>query len=284
MEEGSVTLNKVDFDFVRALVHKRAAIVLEEEKDYLVESRLSSLARREGFASVADLLVQLRANRGQYLSQKVVQAMTTNETSFFRDLHPFEALRKQILPELIGRRSAMRRLHIWCGAASTGQEPYSIAMLLREYFAELSSWELRIIATDLSPDVLAQAQEGRYSQLEINRGLPASFLIKYFTRQGTQWRLKDEILRMVELRQLNLIESWPALPMMDLVLMRNVLIYFDLDTKKMILSRVRKLLQPDGYLFLGAAETTLNIDDHFERAELERSGCYRLRAHEAAKF
>jgi len=279
-----VTLNKVDFDFVRALVHKRAAIVLEEEKDYLVESRLSSLARREGFASVADLLVQLRANRGQYLSQKVVQAMTTNETSFFRDLHPFEALRKQILPELIGRRSAMRRLHIWCGAASTGQEPYSIAMLLREYFAELSSWELRIIATDLSPDVLAQAQEGRYSQLEINRGLPASFLIKYFTRQGTQWRLKDEILRMVELRQLNLIESWPALPMMDLVLMRNVLIYFDLDTKKMILSRVRKLLQPDGYLFLGAAETTLNIDDHFERAELERSGCYRLRAHEAAKF
>ncbi len=279
-----MTLNKVDFDFVRALVHKRAAIVLEEEKDYLVESRLSSLARREGFASVADLLVQLRANRGQYLSQKVVQAMTTNETSFFRDLHPFEALRKQILPELIGRRSAMRRLHIWCGAASTGQEPYSIAMLLREYFAELSSWELRIIATDLSPDVLAQAQEGRYSQLEINRGLPASFLIKYFTRQGTQWRLKDEILRMVELRQLNLIESWPALPMMDLVLMRNVLIYFDLDTKKMILSRVRKLLQPDGYLFLGAAETTLNIDDHFERAELERSGCYRLRAHEAAKF
>jgi chemotaxis protein methyltransferase CheR len=279
-----VTLNKVDFDFVRALVHKRAAIVLEEEKDYLVESRLSSLARREGFASVADLLVQLRANRGQYLSQKVVQAMTTNETSFFRDLHPFEALRKQILPELIGRRSAMRRLHIWCGAASTGQEPYSIAMLLREYFAELSSWELRIIATDLSPDVLAQAQEGRYSQLEINRGLPAFFLIKYFTRQGTQWRLKDEILRMVELRQLNLIESWPALPMMDLVLMRNVLIYFDLDTKKMILSRVRKLLQPDGYLFLGAAETTLNIDDHFERAELERSGCYRLRAHEAAKF
>ena len=279
-----MTLNKVDFDFVRGLVHKRAAIVLEEEKDYLVESRLSSLARREGFASVADLLVQLRANRGQYLSQKVVQAMTTNETSFFRDLHPFEALRKQILPELIGRRSAMRRLHIWCGAASTGQEPYSIAMLLREYFAELSSWELRIIATDLSPDVLAQAQEGRYSQLEINRGLPASFLIKYFTRQGTQWRLKDEILRMVELRQLNLIESWPALPMMDLVLMRNVLIYFDLDTKKMILSRVRKLLQPDGYLFLGAAETTLNIDDHFERAELERSGCYRLRAHEAAKF
>src|SRR5262249_11559623 len=196
-----------DFDFVRALIHKRAGIVLEEEKAYLVESRLSNLACREGFSSATDLVVQLRADRGTGMAQKVVQAMTTNETSFFRDTHPFEALRKHVLPDLLGRRAQTRRLHIWCGAASTGQEPYSVAMLVREHFDALLGWELRITATDLSTDALARAREGRYSQLEINRGLPASFLVKYFTHQGTDWQLKDEVRRMVDYRPLNLIES-----------------------------------------------------------------------------
>src|SRR5262249_29868273 len=143
----------------------------------------------------------------------------------------------------------------WCGAASTGQEPYSVAMLVREHFAALLGWELRIVATDLSTDALARAREGRYSQLEINRGLPASLLAKYFTRQGTDWQLKDEVRRMVDYCPLNLIESWPTMSVMDIVLMRNVLIYFDVETKKRVLSRVHQLLQPDGYLFLGAAET-----------------------------
>jgi chemotaxis protein methyltransferase CheR len=278
-----VALSKADFDFVRALIHRRAALVLEEEKAYLIESRLANLARREGFPSAADLVVQLRANRVSSLAQKVVQAMTTNETSFFRDAHPFEALRKHVLPDLIRRRAGTRRLHIWCAATSTGQEPYSVAMLLREHFADLVGWAVRITATDLSTDALARAREGRYSQLEIKRGLPVSFLVKYFTRQGTAWQLKDEVRRMVDFLPLNLIEAWPAMPRTDIVLMRNVLIYFDVETKKQILNRVRQLLQPDGYMFLGAAETTLNLDDHFERSEFERSGCYRLRRCERVK-
>lgn len=270
-------LDVADFDHVRGLVRKHSAIVLEDEKAYLVESRLLNLARKEGIPTVQDLVRKLRANPNNGLHQKVIEAMTTNETSFFRDVHPFESLRKSVLPDLFQRRAADRKLSIWCGASSTGQEPYTIAIILREHFASYSGWDIKIIATDLSTEVLARCRQGCYSQLEVNRGLPAPLLLKYFQRQGTEWQLKEDVRRLVEFRQLNLLEVNFGLPPADIVFLRNVLIYFDVPTKKAILQKVRQVLRPDGYFFLGGAETTMHLDDAFERLSFDRSSCYRLR-------
>jgi chemotaxis protein methyltransferase CheR len=272
-----VALSQTDFEFVRALVMKRSAIVLENEKLYLADTRLQGVARREGIESVEALVARMRAAPAGPLHQKVVEAMTTNETSFFRDVQPFEMLKQVVVPELMKRREAERRLRIWCAASSTGQEPYSLAMLLREQFPALRGWDVRIVASDLSTEVLEKARQGRYSQLEVNRGLPATLLVKYFQRQGTEWQIKDDLRGLIEYRQLNLIEAWPTLPPLDVILIRNVLIYFDVETKRQILGRARRLLRPDGYLFLGGAETTLNLDDSFERIEFQRAGCYQLR-------
>jgi chemotaxis protein methyltransferase CheR len=272
-----VPLDPTDFEYISKLVLKRSAIVLEPEKNYLVESRLLPLARREGLSSIAELVARMRATSLDGLNQKVVEAMTTNETSFFRDLNPFEALRKVVLPDLFQRRASERRLRIWCGASSTGQEPYTIALILREHFAGFADWKTGIVATDLSTDVLARAREARYSQLEVNRGLPTPLLMKYFQRQGTGWQLKEEVRRLVEFCPLNLIDTAWRIGPADIVFLRNVLIYFDVPTKKTILQKVRQVLRPDGYLFLGGAETTMNLDDAFERISFERAGCYRLR-------
>jgi len=269
-------LDTTDFCYVRDLVQRRAAIVLETEKTYLVESRLQPLARREGFLNIAELVAKLRMSATGELHGRVVEAMTTNETSFFRDLQPFEAFRKVILPELIAKR-ATRQLRIWCAACSTGQEPYSIAMLLREHFPQLATWDVKILATDLSTQVLEKARSGSFNQIEVNRGLGAPYLSKYFDRQGLTWQLKAPIRQMIEFRHMNLIEPWPTLPSMDVVFIRNVLIYFDIQTKKDILRRVRHLLRPDGYLFLGGAESTMNLDDSFVRTEVEKFSVYRLR-------
>jgi chemotaxis protein methyltransferase CheR len=273
-----MSLSHNDFECIRALVLKRAAIVLEAGKEYLVESRLVPLARQEGFASLQELIAQLRAHPCDGLYSKVVEAMTTNETSFFRDTHPFEALKNIVLPDLLTRRAHERQLHLWCAASSSGQEPYTLAMLLREHFLTLASWTLRFIASDISHEMLARARAGRYSKLEVNRGLPATFLVKYFQKQGVEWQIKEELRRMIEFRYINLVETWPSLPPMDLILMRNVMIYFNVETKKAILGKVRRLLRPDGYLFLGGAETTMNLDNAFERVEFDKSGCYRLRS------
>jgi chemotaxis protein methyltransferase CheR len=260
------------------VVRQRSGIVLEEEKAYLVESRLTTLARQQGFPTIQGMLAKCQAQSTGPLREMVVEALTTNETSFFRDVLPFEALRKTLLPDLISARGKDRRLHIWCGASSTGQEPYSLAMLLREHFPQLNAWDVRVVATDLSTDVLARAREAKYSQLEVNRGLPAAFLPKYFQRAGLQWQLKDEVRKMIDFRPLNLIEPWPDLGRPDLVMMRNVLIYFDVPTKKDILGRVQRILRPDGYLMLGGAETTYNLNDNFARVDLERAGAYRLKS------
>ena len=276
-EESIVPLDSADFDFVSSLVLKRSAIVLEPEKNYLVESRLLPLARREGFPSIPALVAKMRSSIHGELHQKVVEAMTTNETSFFRDLNPFEALRKVVLPDIFQKRLGEKKLQIWCGASSTGQEPYTIAMILREHFAMYQDWKINMVATDLSTDVLAKAREGCYSQLEVNRGLPAPLLVKYFERQGTEWRIKGDVRKIIDFRQLNLIDPSYAVPAADIVFLRNVLIYFDVATKKSILQKIRKVLKPDGYLFLGGAETTMNLDDSFERVNFERSGCYRIR-------
>jgi chemotaxis protein methyltransferase CheR len=272
-----MTFTASEFDYIRRLVLEQSAIVLEEDKQYLAESRLLPLARREGFDSIASMVAWLGAKRFDGLHRKVVEAMTTNETSFFRDFHPFEALRKSILPELMTKRACSRELNFWSAACSSGQEPYSLTLLLHEYFPSLADWRVRIIATELSAEMLARAQDGRYSQLEVNRGLPASLLVKYFRQHGSDWQIREDLRRRVEFQIINLAETWPLLPPMDVVLMRNVLIYFGVETKKKILSKIRQLLKPGGFLFLGGAETTFNLDDAFERVQFERSMCYRVR-------
>jgi chemotaxis protein methyltransferase CheR len=273
-----LALTIADFDLVRTMVRQRSGIVLDEGKAYLLEARLSGLAVREGFASVERLLASFRTERSNGLETRVVEVMTTNETSFFRDIQPFEALRQVVLPDLLERRAREKRLSIWCAASSSGQEPYSLAMLLHEHFPNIvATWKMQIIASDLSTEVLDRARSGLYSQVEVNRGLPARLLVKFFEQRGLQWQLKDDIRRMVALKQLNLVESWPPLPPPDIVMLRNVLIYFDVEMKKTILGKIRRLLRPDGYLFLGGAETTMNLDDGFERVSFNRGGCYRLR-------
>jgi len=266
-----------EFDCIRRLVLEESAIVLEADKQYLAESRLLPLARREGFDSISSLIASLVPKKFDGLHRKVVEAMTTNETSFFRDFHPFEALRKSILPEFIMRRASSKELNFWSAACSSGQEPYSLVMLLQNEFPSLADWNVRIVASELSTEMLARAQEGRYSQLEVNRGLPASLLVKYFQQHGSDWQIREDLRRQVEFRTVNLAENWPPLPPMDVVLMRNVLIYFGLDTKKRILGRVRQLLRPDGFLFLGGTETTFNLDDAFERVRFDRTICYQVR-------
>jgi chemotaxis protein methyltransferase CheR len=268
-------MKPADFDFIRHFVRDEAAIVLEPGKEYLVESRMHELARQEKFASIEELVHRLR-------HRKVVDAMTTNETSFFRDLHPFETMRRHLFPDLLARRRHERRLTFWCGASSTGQEPYSVLMLIAEHFPELFHWDFKFIATDLNAEVLARARAGRFSQIEINRGLPAPFLVKYFTRQGTEWEIREDFRSRIDFRQMNLVKDWPFLPPADLILMRNVLIYFDTDTKKSILNRARRLLRPDGYLLLGGAETTLNLDESYERVTFDKTICYRQRGSEAS--
>jgi len=207
--------------------------------------------------------------------------MTTNETSFFRDLHPFEALKRVVIPNLVASRAASKSLSIWCGATSTGQEPYTVAMILRETIPQIDQWKLTFIATDISSEMVARCRGGKYSQIEINRGLPATMLVKYFDKQHLEWQAKESLRRMIDFREMNLLQTWPAMPPMDIVFLRNVLIYFDQPTKQEILRKMRGLLKPDGVLFLGCAETTLSIDDAYERVEIEKSGCYRLK-HAAA--
>jgi chemotaxis protein methyltransferase CheR len=257
-------LTNHEFDFVSSLAFTHAAIVLERGKEYLVEARLTPLAKREGFDSLRSFILALQKVGVQGpLHSKAVDALTTNETYFFRDFHPFEALRRTILPDLIALRDKSHRIKIWCAACSTGQEPFSIAMLVREFFPQLAPGAVEIVATDYSPTVLRRAETGSYNQTEVNRGLPAPYLLKYFTQQGAEWIINPEIREMVQFRPLNLIEPWPAQPLWDLVFIRNVMIYFDVKTKKVILANLRDALRPDGRLFLGSSETTLNLDPNW---------------------
>lgn len=251
------------FQYVSELVRRRAAIVVEAGKEYLVDSRLAPIAKREGVAGIDELVKKLRADEHGPLVGQVIEAMTTNETTFFRDVHPFESLRTKILPDMIRARAATRTLRIWCAAASTGQEPYSIAMTIRAHFPELATWNVQITATDLNAAVLERARAGLYRQLEVNRGLPAAMLVKYFTRVGAEWQINDELRKMVAFQELNLIDRWPLLSAPDVVFMRNILIYFDIETKRAILKRVRTTMRADGFLVLGGAETTINLDDQF---------------------
>jgi chemotaxis protein methyltransferase CheR len=268
-------LSEFDFGFVCEIVKDEAAIVLEQGKEYLVESRLIPLAKTEGFSGLSEMLWAARSEEQPILKKKIIEALTTNETSFFRDYEPFEVMKTTLLPEVIGKRSKEKRLTIWSAATSTGQEPYSICMMLRDNFPQLTGWDIKIIGTDINRAVLHKAQQGIYSHFEINRGLPATSLIKHFDKKDKEWQIKPEIRKMVEFSELNLIKPFPpTLPRFDFIFLRNVLIYFDKETKRSILEKVRGVLKNDGYLFLGASETTLNIDDSFDRRVIGKTSCY----------
>lgn len=272
-----MSVTERDFNYIRELVLERSAIVLKNGKEYLVESRIGQVAKTEGFKTIGRLVEALRKNSHNDLQSKVIEALTTNETSFFRDVHPFETLKDAILPELLKKRASTKKLNIWCAASSSGQEPYSIAMLIKENFPSLIDWKVDFIASDISEKMLARCRSGNFSQLEMNRGLPASFLVKYFEKSGLTWFIKEQFREMIDFQQINLSRELPRLPKMDIIFMRNVLIYFDIEMKKKIFKQLRSILQPDGFLFLGAAESTINLDDSFERTAHKHSGCYRLK-------
>jgi chemotaxis protein methyltransferase CheR len=275
-----VSIAPADFTYVRDLVHRRSAIFLEAGKEYLVESRLLPIVQASGEQSLGRLVSRLRSSPEGSLHKQVVEAMTTNETSWFRDNHPFNALESVILPELLCRRANARRLTIWSAAAASGQEAYSIAMILQERLAADPTWNLRVLATDLSEEMVRRTKAGRYSQLEVNRGLPAARLVRHFTRVGTEWQVNETLRRMVDARQLNLAARFPPLPPVDVLFLRNVLIYFRVDDRRQIFGQVRRVLQPDGYLVLGGADTL--PDGAFERVPLDKTNIYRLRARQAA--
>jgi chemotaxis protein methyltransferase CheR len=272
-----MAINPADFDFISKIVREQCAIVLEKGKEYLVDSRLMPLVHQEKLESIENLVKKIKLVPRGGLRDAVIEAMTTNETSFYRDIHPFETLKKEVLPDLLEKRKDKKELNIWCGASSSGQEPYSLAMLLRNSFPQLNSWKINFSASDISNQMLNRCKSGIYSQLEVNRGLPAPLMVKYFERIGTEWQVKEDMRKMIQFRIINLSGAWPLMAPVDLLMMRNVLIYFDVEMKKNILGRIRKLLKPDGYLFLGAAETTLNLDENFERMPYKQSGCYRLK-------
>jgi len=252
-----------DLALVSALVHARAGIVLGADKAYLVESRLVSVARRFGFPELGSLVAALRRSPSEPLLRAVTAALTTNETSFFRDGRPFEQLQQRVLPQLLVARAEQRALRIWSAAASTGQEAYSIAMCLDELSAELGGWQLTIVGTDIAEAAIERARAGRYSAFEVQRGLDAERLSRHFTRVNNDWQIAARLARMVEFRHANLLEDCRALGRFDVIFLRNVLIYFDLDTRRRVLAAVRAMLADDGYLFLGGTETVLGVSDAF---------------------
>lgn len=269
-------LNNADFHYIRQLVKTRTSVTLAEDKAYLVESRLNSLAKQTGMSSVSNLVRKLRSQPFNGLHLEAIESMMTTESCFFRDRHPFTTLQNQIIPELIHKRQTQRRLNIWSAGCAGGQEPYSIAILLKEHFPELASWQVSLTASDISNKILDKARQGIYNQHEIARGLSLDLREKYFKLRGKNWQIDKEIRQMVEFCQFNLSDRWPAMSQMDLIFLRNVLIYFEVDLKKIILAKVRELLKPDGYLFLGGGETTIEIDRAFVPVKFNKTTCYQL--------
>jgi chemotaxis protein methyltransferase CheR len=263
-----------DYEFLRKLLKERSGLDLSADKQYLVESRLIPLARRAGLGGLAELVLKMKSG-AEALTSDVVEAMTTNETFFFRDKIPFDHLRETILPQLIPARANRRSLRIWSAASSTGQEPYSIAMCLKEFGPALSGWRIEIVATDLSMAVLDKSRAGIYSQFEVQRGLPIQMLVKYFKQSGELWQINADIRGMVQHRQLNLLHDFSGLGKFDIIFCRNVLIYFDQETKVRTFERLSKMFEPDGTLMLGAAETVVGICDAF-RPHPDRRGLYQL--------
>ncbi len=266
-------MNPLDYEFLRKLLKERSGLILGLDKQYLVESRLLPVARKAGSVTLAELVQKLKAPHAEPLIAEVVEAMLTNETFFFRDKIPFEHFRDGVMPALLAARAAQCRIRIWCAAASTGQEPYSLAMSLKEMGKSLAGWRIEIVATDLANEVLEKAKAGIYSQFEVQRGLPIQLLIKYFRQIGDTWQVAPEIRAMVQFRPLNLLADFTHLGLFDVVFCRNVLIYFDQQTKIGVLERLARVTEPDGFLALGAAETVIGLTDHFKPLA-DRRGLY----------
>jgi chemotaxis protein methyltransferase CheR len=271
-----MSLSQSDFNYVSQLVRREAAIVLAPGKEYLVEARLIPVARAVGAASVGDFLADLQRRPNPLHQRKIIDALTTNETSWFRDREPFMALTDVVLPEMVKSRAAQRKLRFWSAASSSGQEAYSLAMTLHENLP--SGWSYEIMGSDISTQMVERAETGQYSQVEVNRGLPASQLVQYFERAGAHWRIAPILRRNVSFKLMNLTAPLPPMAQFDVIFLRNVLIYFDVATKKSVLRNVARLLRPDGWLFLGAAETTIGIDDNYERVAAGRTSAYRVRS------
>ena len=257
-------MTPLDYDYLRKLLKERSGLTLSADKQYLVESRLLPVARRAGVEGLGGLVQKLKAPGAEALIVEVVEAMTTNESFFFRDKIPFDHFRGQIMPALLAARAAQRQIRIWCAAASTGQEPYTLAMCLKEMAHQVAGWRIEIIGTDLSTEVLEKAKAGIYSQFEVQRGLPIQMLVKYFSQVGESWQIAPELRAMVQYKPLNLLHNFTHLGHFDIIFCRNVLIYFDQDTKIDVFDRLAKVLQPDGYLVLGAAETVVGLTDSFK--------------------
>ncbi|MEO0412024.1 MAG: protein-glutamate O-methyltransferase CheR [Pseudomonadota bacterium] len=252
-----------DFELFADLLKRTSGLSIGPDKQYLLETRLTPLALKNGLAGLDALADEVRFRKPAQLIDQIVEAMTTNESFFFRDTTPFDILKAQILPKLHEARGDKKKLNIWCGAASTGQEPYSIAMLLAEDPARWAGWDINILATDISKDALAKAEEGSYSQFEVQRGLPVNLMLKYFRQEGERWLISDDIKRRVTFKPFNLLQSPSGLGRFDVVFLRNVLIYFDSPTKAVVFEKVRSVMERDGALFLGAAETVLGVTEQF---------------------
>lgn len=266
-------MTPLDYDYLRKCLKERSGLVLSADKQYLVESRLLPVARKAGLGSLAALVAALKAAPEHALMTAVVEAMTTNESFFFRDKIPFDHFRETIMPALLAARKGSRFIRIWCAASSTGQEPYSLAMCLKQMEREIAGWRIEITATDLSNEVLEKARAGLYSQFEVQRGLPIQLLIKHFAQTGEMWQIAPDIRAMVKYRQLNLLHDFSQLGLFDLIFCRNVLIYFDQPTKTDVLNRLARSSASDGYLVLGAAETVVGLTDGF-RTLPDKRGLY----------
>lgn len=275
-------MNQSDFDFIAGILKQTSGLVLTPEKAYLLESRLMPVARKGGFADLDELVASVRKNRSKELVDEITDAMTTNESLFFRDVKPFEQFNDFVMPTMLKARSAAKTIRIWSAASSSGQEPYSISMCLKGMAAQLAGWRIEIVATDISSEMLSRAREGRYTQFEVQRGLPIATLVKYFKQEGDNWRIDESIRSMVSYRSFNLLDDPRPLGQFDIIFCRNVLIYFDQQTKAEVLDRMTRVLASDGMLFLGAAETVLGITEQFVPLQGQR-GIYELTQSQSAQ-
>ena len=266
-----------DFEFICQILRERSGLVLTNDKAYLLESRLLPVARKWKLATFDDLVRTIRTKMDETVIRDVVEAMTTNESFFFRDTKPFDQFKALVLPAMLKNRATNRTIRIWSAACSSGQEPYSLAMILSEMAAQLNGWKIEIVGTDLSSEILNRAKEGMYSQFEVQRGLPITMLVKYFAQIGDRWQINAKIRGMVQYREFNLLQEAAQLGRFDVVFCRNVLIYFDQPTKTKVLDGIAGQMADDGFLYLGGAETILGVTERFQLIEGQR-GIYGINA------
>jgi len=265
-----------DFELLSGLLKQRSGLVLSKDKAYLLETRLTPLARQHGFKSLDDLVQDIRLNRPEAILTQITETMTTNESMFFRDRRPFDQFRKVVLPGMMRARASSQRIRVWSAGCSSGQEPFSLCLLIREAGEMLAEWQFDVTATDISAEMLNKAKVGLYTQFEVQRGLPIMMLIRYFKQIDEKWQIDQSIRAMVKFRLFNLLESPESLGIFDVVLCRNVLIYFDQETKARVLNSIADQLAEDGVLYLGAAETVLGVTDRFSPVPGQR-GMYQLK-------